>query len=265
MLLNELVDQLTDDMIVNVIGSNFSGKTTLIQNAIATFDFLFLDIRRYREIIDSDYYQMHRRVNLWGLFSMQWRILKSHAVRQTMRLVANKGSLSLALRYWRYLAIHIGLAKRVSAGRCAILDEGLIKKFFEAVPFVNDEGFIKENERWNRLAIEFTVPLLESIRPWTDILVYVFCEPIEIARRARQRDKKFFHRAGGEKAILNRFAIQSKIFAHVMHTAASIGFKTYCIDTTDEINAKTQFNNILVSYCRDCSQIVPMSKNQGLE
>lgn len=226
-------------MIVNVIGSNFSGKTTIIQNALTAFDLLFLDIRRYREIIDASYYQTY------------WRVLKNHAARRTMWFVANKGSLDLAFRYLRYLVIHIGLAERVSVGGCAVLDEGLIKKFFEAVPFVNDQDFAKENARWNRLAVEFAGPLLETIRPWTDVFVYIFCEPAELVRRARKRDEEFFHRAGGEKAILNRFAIQSKIFEHVILTAAEIGFKTHCIDATDEINAKTQFNGILTSYCKN--------------
>lgn len=238
-------------MIVNVIGSNFSGKTTLIQNAISVFDLLFLDIRRYEEIIDPSYYKAHRRANLWGPFYLQWRVLKSHAARRTMWHVAHKGSLGLALRYWRYLAIHIGLAERASVGRCAVLDEGLIKKFFEAVPFVNDQGFVKENARWNRFAVEFAGSLLETIRPWTDVFVYIFCEPAELVRRAHKRDEEFFHRAGGEKAILNRFAIQSKIFEHVMRTAAAIGFKTHCIDATDEVNAKIQFNGILTSYCKN--------------
>lgn len=226
-------------MIVNVIGSNFSGKTTLIQNALAAFDLLFLDIRRYREIIDTSYYQTH------------WRVLKNHAARRIMWFIANKGSLELAFRYLRYLVVHIGLAEKASVGSCAILDEGLIKKFFEAVPFVNDQNFAKENVRWNRLTKELTDPLLESIRPWTDVFIYIFCEPAEIVRRARQRDEEFFHRAGGEKAILNRFAIQSKIFEHVIHTASVIGFKTHRIDATDEVNAKTQFNSILTSYCKN--------------
>lgn len=234
-------------MIVNVIGSNFVGKTTLIENNVAIPKVQFLDIRKYREYIDPKYYaQSPEGIGPWN--EQMCVLLQYPSCVIAFLTILRHGGPLLAFRYWKYFFIHVVMLRRANAdkdlGGIIILDEGVIKKLYEAVPFIDSISFPREFERWSHFTSCTARALLNSVRHIVDVIVYVSVTPDEFLSRARARSDVYLREAGEEHA-LNRYLLHCKLYSDLLGTAKKMGFPVREIDTTDIVAASEQFIRLI--------------------
>ncbi|MEO7083225.1 MAG: hypothetical protein ABI442_02725 [Gemmatimonadaceae bacterium] len=232
-------------MILNVVGTNYAGKTTLIEGSLTDHPTTFLDIRNYRDLIAPDFYR--QSFDAVGPAGMQWRLAQDHphAVAAAARLVA-RGRVALAARFWRYFFIHAALverARRAAPQDVAILDEGLPKKFIEAVPFVVEAKAKAVRATWDKVMSDHGEQLVRSLAGLVDTIIWVDADPDDIVARAGVRTPDFLARIGAD-AIRTRHSIQRVAFARLLEAAEAAGVATRRIDSSRS-DAQGQFNAIV--------------------
>lgn len=233
-------------MIVNVVGTNYAGKTTLIENSLRDHPAAFLDIRNYRNLIAPDFYRTS--TNAVGPWPMQWRMARKHPKGPVgaLRVLAS-GRPALAARFWRYFFIHAALvdaAPRLAPGRdLVIVDEGLPKKFIEAVPFVTNAESDAVRREWDEVIGHHMDEVVAALAGIVDKIVWVDADADDIVSRARNRTPDFLARVG-EDAVRTRHEIQKKAFEALMAEAARAGFPTALVNSSLP-DAQARFNAAL--------------------
>jgi len=230
-------------MIVNVIGTNFAGKTTLIESSLATHPSAFLDIRRYREFIAPAFYA--GKPDAVGPLIDQWYLLQANPrVGLAALRLALRGRPALAERFWRYFFIHASLvaaAPRIVPGVSrVIVDEGLPKKFVEGVSFVKAGFGEHEAAVWRAIMATHADDIVASVRGLADGFILVDAAPDDIIARARQRSPDLLAKVG-EASIRTRHAIQLASFTTFLAAAERAGFRTETIDNSKP-DAQVRFN-----------------------
>lgn len=242
-------------MVINVIGSNFSGKTTLIQRGLALHPGIFLDIRTYREQLGDPYYQ--RYPDGVGSWSSQWRILAQFPrCAETFAIILSNGGWALAHRYWKHFYIQAMLLERAGAkaagGRFVFLDEGVVKKLYEAVPWVDDAAYPQARERWIRIARCTAPALARNLEGLIDRFIYVSVAPEVFLERARQREAAFVERVGA-LPLLNRYRIHQAVYQCFVEVLRDLGWEIDEINNTDGAEAEACLLRLLSRLSRASS------------
>jgi hypothetical protein len=251
-------------MIINVVGSNFTGKTTLIERSLALQPALFIDFRKFREYIDAPTYYA------WfpegpGPWPLQARVLRRHpASLAAAAAILRHGGWPLARRYWKHFFIHAMLVDRAGPRTASappvILDEGLMKKFLEAVPCVGAEDVARTRGRWLRVVRRASDAMAESLRGLADAIVYVSSDAETMLGRALARQRSYVE-AIGEEQLLNRYRIQLELYPIMLASARARGVPVHEINTTDLDAAAAAFQRLLVVLSgRDSAEVVPVER-----
>lgn len=242
-------------MIINVIGSNFTGKTTLIQESLACYPAMFLDIRTYRESIDGEYYRRHP--NGIGPWQQQLQVLFQYPQSMNAwRAIFRHGGPSLAHRYWKYFFIHVMLLKGIDGiardERLIFLDEGVVKKLYEAVPWLDLQTYPYARQHWMHFVIRTSPMLVQSLRGLADRIVYIWADPVVLIERARQRDDTYLRQIG-EEALLRRYRLQHELYRYLLDQIQASGIPVLDIETTDPASAQTAWRRFLARSAADQS------------
>jgi len=222
-------------MLIDLMGSNCSGKSSIIQAMLEKTDVRHIDLRNYLgEYMDGI---MH---SVYG-FSETWR--NRRALRCFLQMIC-RGESSLALRYASFYSLFCRMAKeaRRDYGKVSIIDEGVIKKLYEAVPFVDGELYERELRRWERVNAITGKSLLGSVRNLVDVIVYLYVEPKEYLKRVKMR--AFFTNRMSEGQILGRYLIQCKLYGDLIELAQDEGIKVITLNSTNICEAIDGFREI---------------------
>ncbi len=234
-------------MVVTLIGSNFTGKTVLIEQMLGVTGGVFLDIRKYRDYIDRQYFERHRTGI--GPWRQQLEVLRGYprslgAIGAMLRCSGTR----MAMRYWRYFFIHVMMLRAAGAGgeldELIFLDEGVIKKLYEAVPFIYADAYARERHRWVRFAKATSAALAVSLRGLVDLVVYTYSTPEVLVARARARDDSYVQEVG-ETRLVNRYRLQHEVYGHVLGEMRRCGVQVHEIDTTDIAVATDKLRRIV--------------------
>mgnify|MGYP001560759594 CR=1 FL=1 len=209
---------------IDIVGSNCVGKSTLISEVIGRTKAQHLDLAQFLGNL-SDGWR-----TTWQQYKM---ILNSPSARRVCGEFVRKGNLYLARRYARYYFLH---AMMLQAPRSSfdfvLIDEGAIKKLYEAVPFITPENYETERRRWIEESGHMQAFILDSIRDLTDVIIYMYVSPDEYMRRVRKRE--FFSGQIGEDRILARYQLQCEIYARLMKEAEIKGITGYSLKCENE-------------------------------
>jgi len=202
---------------VDIIGSNCVGKSTLISEVMGRAKAQHLDLAQFLGSLSDG----------WRTTWQQYKILlNSPSACRVCGEFIRRGNLYLARRYARHYFLH---AMMLQAPRSSfdfvLIDEGVIKKLYEAVPFVTPENYEAEGRRWIEKSGHIRAFILDSIRDLTDVIIYLYVSPDEYLRRVRKRD--FFIGQISEDRILARYQLQCEIYGSLMNEAKIKGIEAY--------------------------------------
>lgn len=232
-------------MVVTVMGPNFTGKTTLAESSVDRCRSRFFDIRHYRDYLDPSYFRAHPE-GCGRLRDQLWVLAHHPRLARTFLVMLWHGGPALAFRFWKYFAIHALIARqaRAQADVPAVLDEGVVNKVYECVPFFDAAGRERESRRWRNLAQRTNRCLASALRSLADAVVYATVSPKVFVERAQQRDPALVGRVG-EECLLNRYLLQSDLYRSVLSEARSQGLPVHEIDTEDLGSATEAFVKVL--------------------
>lgn len=204
---------------VDIVGSNCVGKSTLISEVIRRAKAQHLDLAQFLGNLSNGWRTTWQQCNI---------LLNSPSACRVCGEFIKRGNLYLARRYARYYFLHTMMLKTPqSSFDFVLVDEGVIKKLYEAVPFVTPENYEAERRRWIEESGHIQTFILDSIRDLTDVIVYMYVSPDEYLRRVRERD--FFVGQISEDRILARYRLQSEIYGKLMNEAEIKGIESYSI------------------------------------
>jgi thymidylate kinase len=229
-------------VVIDILGTNCSGKSTLISKSKEAYKIRHLDL--------FEYLTKHPQVAV--PCSQQLRLVVKHPQSAAaFGGICRHGGTQLALRYWKYFTAHATMAGNVAIGEIAISDEGVLKKLYEVIPFVDSGSFESQHDKWVRFAANTKRALLESVSRFVDIVIVLETEPKTYLARVQERN--FFVKEIGEERVLNRYLVQREVYRQIAEEGATMGFRIHRIDTTEMVSATEQFLQVVseaeVAHC----------------
>ena len=207
-------------MSIDVFGGNCVGKTTLVRGLGESEPITFVELR------ETDYASGAR-----ALYH-QSRVLMSNPVAaRTFFDILALGEWKLARRFRKYLTFQTTLLSRSGNAAGVVTDEGLIKKMYEAVPFLEQSEYGAERRRWLRFNAAVGARLFETLHGAVDLFVYVAVDPVEYARRVRERG--YMTDRLPEDRIFRRYELQTEIYADLLDRARAANVSVLTLRSGD--------------------------------
>ncbi|MDR1185712.1 MAG: hypothetical protein LBK67_13100 [Coriobacteriales bacterium] len=203
-------------MIVDLVGPNCIGKTTLIQHLLRVNNARHLDITATKFASMPSFFDQYRTI-----FTAS---IASKFIRKMVWKLVLTGRLGLALRLAHFYSFCCAHPQKTDI---VLRDEGLLKKFYEAVPFgptAEDAAF------WQGFTLRFAEDLILSAT--TSCCAFMFLD-IEESRyltrfRSRALQAKF-----SDEDILGRFRIQQACSRILFAKAKVMEFPSQWIDIAE--------------------------------
>lgn len=193
-------------MIVDLIGPNCVGKTTVIE-----------ELQRRKPV---------KRITLLAGPPGRTAIVDLYLrvpphIRSLMLMFVIRRRIDLAVRVaYFYLE---QLRHGTPANEIGVRDEGFIKKLFEAVPFASTKTTQRAERFWKNVTTRSAEQFLSASLEGADLLVFAQLDEGEYLSRVRQRQFSEFP----EETILERYRIQQTCFSALMNVGHRLG-KSVC-------------------------------------
>jgi pimeloyl-ACP methyl ester carboxylesterase len=124
------------------------------------------------------------------------------------------------------------LARKSGSAATVVTDEGVIKKIYEAVPFLDEESRERERRRWLRFNAAIGARLFTTLRGIVDLFVYVSVDPAMYLSRVRER--QFLTDRVSHDRILRRYELQCEIYDDLLNRVRAIGCRILVIQSGDD-------------------------------
>jgi hypothetical protein len=227
---------LAEGLRVDIVGSNCVGKSTLVARATRLSGVRHLDLAQY----------LRRYPGGWRTGVRRWAtILRSPRARRVVGGLVRRGDAALARRYATYYAWHAMMVGDAGSD-IVLVDEGVIKKLFEAVPFVAPDAYESARRRWVEVMASMGGVILESVQAVADVMVYVSVSPEEYLRRVRIR--QFLVDEVDERRILARYRLQSELYGMLVREAQNRGIGVHSIRSDEAGDGFEGFVDFLKSW-----------------
>lgn len=219
-------------MLIDVLGTNCTGKSSLIAKLVERPDIRYVDLGQYH----------YKYPDGWLTSGYQWlRLIRSPKALQCFLLLLRHGEKGLALRYAKFYFLFRMMVENADEemNDVVVIDEGVIKKLYEAVPFVEGVAYERELKRWRVINSRIRRVLLESVKDIVSAMAYLYVEPEEYMSRVRKRE--FFTDRVSRGQIMGRYLIQCELYRQFLDQARKDGICVYEINAGCLANVHAQF------------------------
>lgn len=219
-------------MICDLIGPNCIGKSRVIEELRKR------SVVQHVGILGTPFATPPGRIGCLGLF---WAA-PTH-IRRLMIALVRQRRVDLAVRIGHFYQWQIDSSEHIDAD-FAVRDEGLIKKLFEAVPWVSVENAQAAEVFWRNLTCLIAEPLLTASLEGADTLIFAELIHHEYVRRSRERE---FSQCGDER-VLGRYSIQQRCTSILLKVGRRIGAPVHSVDFMDISRATAEILTIVASH-----------------
>jgi deoxyadenosine/deoxycytidine kinase len=219
-------------MTVDVFGGNCVGKTTLVQGLAEHEKITFTPLR------ESSHADGIRR-----LYDQSRALMANRVAAQTFFNILALGERKLAGRFRKHLSFQKTLLARAGpVDATVVTDEGVIKKMYEAVPFLDQASYERERLRWLRFNAAVGAQLFATLGDAIELFVYVFVDADTYVRRVRERG--YMIDQVPEDRIVRRYALQSEVYADLLDRATAARFPVISLRSGENDALGTLVNEV---------------------
>ena len=192
--------------IIYILGTNCSGKSTFLQQLKKRM--------RLEHINIIEFHKKNSNIRLWNLRALLrlFRFPASLAVFVVIGLTdVGRNSISLAFRYARFFYFDSELLESAkNQDNFMAIDEGVIKKLYEAVPFPSAEEAEAVERKWIRLNRRI-VSLAANCFDFGGA-VFLYMDPNDSDYMDMVKRRGFYAEVMPDENILRRYRIQRKLY-----------------------------------------------------